>query len=660
MWTFFFGFPKMEYRPPQQPMQASRGTIGQVWSKRRGARGLTAALCLWLPLLSSADVAPDQAIVSLKSATLDLMQAQAAAPEAPGSFSIYVGNKEPSLLLDEIQVWIDNAAPQRYEFSDREARALHRNGLHRLLLVSLVPGMHHFRADFAARYADAPPDHLRVAGVLERSVSTTAQPAMLELELVKGSLIGKPDLQFHQLQPAAGSGAAPDSFVPGSADDPRLRAAAFLTDTDRPLAAAAALFLLRAQNPGMVLSADYSLRLADALNAFGLSQRAQSLYQQAGGSLPADGATAQSYADYNRGVALLRDGSIAEGGAQLAAVASGKGDDEEAAALRDKANLTLGYMQLRNHTGANAVALFSSVRSFGADANAALLGLGWALLAPSGNGQNAGPPHSSDPQAPLQRIPVLLQPTLTGDIATLRRHQPYSLKQASPQEEQAVRRALVPWLELIGRDPLDPAVQEGMIAIPYALNHIGAYQEAEDRFMRAVKLLEAADAQLDAAMQRVNAGQMIQALDTRDAAGNGWPWWLAAYPKEHWWLADDPRDPMAAPDTFYIQHLMAGDSFHAALWDFHDLRLLDDAIESMQGAAGADNLRARVAAATTGQGKLLQDLALAELQQEKRHTRMYLGEARFALAHMNELPPPPTAAVAVRPAPAGALPGAMR
>jgi hypothetical protein len=151
------------------------------------------------------------------------------------------------------------------------------------------------------------------------------------------------------------------------------------------------------------------------------------------------------------------------------------------------------------------------------------------------------------------------------------------------------------------------------------------------------------------AKQRVNGGQMIQALDTREAANNGWPWWLAAYPREHWWLADDPKDPLGAPETFYLQHLMADDVFRAALQDFHDLRLMSDTLQGMSGDAAAAGLQSQVAAATAAQAQLLQKLAIAELEREQRRTRLYLGEARFALAHMNEPPPPPTVpAVAAR------------
>jgi hypothetical protein len=198
-----------------------------------------------------------------------------------------------------------------------------------------------------------------------------------------------------------------------------------------------------------------------------------------------------------------------------------------------------------------------------------------------------------------------------------------------------LRKALVPWLELVGGDPIDPAVQEGMLAIPYALNHVGAYEEARERYLRAMKLLQAVDTQLEAAKQRVASGRMIQTLDVREAANNGWPWWLAVYPKEHWWLADDPHDPLAAPETFYLQHLMSDVAFRDALQDFHDLRLMSDALDHVDGGR-ASGLQARIAAATAAQSGLLQNLATAELNREQRYTHLYLGEAHFALAHMNE------------------------
>jgi hypothetical protein len=596
-----------------------------------GAAALCAAL-LCLP----AQAADEAGGSALKAATLELMQAQARPADGAGTLTLYAGSRDPAMLLDDLRVSIDRGAQQRYEYSDQEALALHQGGLHRFLLAALAPGKHHLRADFAARYADSAPDHGRAAGTLEQDFDSGAQPLYLEVELVKGSYIGKPQIELHTFS-AAGEGAAPgagapDLFQPGGGNDPRLRYAAFLTASEHPLPALGELYALR-REPGMAPSEEYTAQLAAAQAAFGL-----------GPAAPADGGTAQNadplaqaYASYNQGVALLREGREPEGAALLEAVAAGKGADEESAGLRDQANLVLGYAQLRRHTGAAAVAIFSRVRSPGPCSNAALLGLGWALLAPSGNGTDAAAPPDPDGQQPFRRTPVLLQPQLTGDIALLKKHEPYQPRPASKEEEQVLRHALVPWTELIGRDPLDPAVQEGVIAIPYALNHIGSYDEARDYLKRALGLLEAVNGQLDQAMQRVRDGRMIQALDRREAPNRGWAWWIAAYPREHWWLADDPREPLAAPDTFYLQHLMAQDDFRAAMQDYHDLRLLGDALDGLDGGAA---LRPRLEAASAAQAALLQRLALAELERVQKQTRMYLGDARFAMAHANEPPPP--------------------
>jgi hypothetical protein len=607
-------------------MPVGNRDAGRVWR----AAALCGAALLALPAWAD-DVA------ALKAATLELMQAQARPADTAGTLSLYAGSRDPVMLLDELRLSIDRGPQRRYEYSDVEAQALHQGGLHRFALMPLAPGTHHLRADFAARYADFGPDHGRAAGTLEQDITVEAQPLIVELELVKGSYLGKPELQFHLLKAASGEGpATADVFTPGGAADPRLRSAAFLTAAERPLPALAELYALR-REPGVSLADDYAAQLAAAQASFGLGGAAP-VPAGTGKDANAD-ALAQAYANYNQGAALLRAGD-AGGTALLEAAATAKGTDEESAGLRDHASLVLGYAQLRNHTGAAAVPLFSRVRSPGPCSNAALLGLGWALLAPGGNGMAAETPPAEGSGQPFRRIPVLLQPQLTGDIAALKRSEPYQLHQASKEEEQALRRALVPWTELIGRDPLDPAVQEGMLAIPYALIHIGSYDEARDYLKRAVRLLDAADVQLGQAVQRVRDGGMIQALDQREAASRGWAWWIAAYPREHWWLADDPREPLAAPENFYLQHLMAQDDFRAAMDDWHDLRLLGDALDGLDGGAA---LRPRLDAAAAAQAALLQRLGLAELEREQRHTRMYLGDASFALAHANEPPPPPSA-----------------
>jgi len=83
---------------------------------------------------------------------------------------------------------------------------------------------------------------------------------------------------------------------------------------------------------------------------------AQGQYDQAAALLdgwkgPADW---QAYARFNLGVALLRSGKTAQGEQQLDAVGQLAGDSEELLALRDKANLALGYILLQNKDAARA------------------------------------------------------------------------------------------------------------------------------------------------------------------------------------------------------------------------------------------------------------------------------------------------------------------
>ena len=656
---------------------------------------------LALPVCASAGEAATPPIAALKGAALDLLRAQPVSPA--GGLELYIGNTDESLLLRQLTVWIDDAPPLRYDYSDREALALHQGGLHRFAMPALAPGPHRLRADFAARYADAPPDYWRAAGSVERKLTLDATPQLLELELVNGSYIGKPELQVHVLKPAEAA-SAPDSFVRGAAADPQLREAVYLTASDRPLEAALELLRLQAQ-AGTAMPPDWQLRLAQALQAYGVDDRAQDTYQQAlaagdarlqgeahlglaelqldAGQLAAAQQNAEAitpagpkelqmrardlqarialaqgdqakalalagqadsapliYSRYNLGVALLKSGEAAQGRALLEGIAAGSGGDDETAALRDKINVALGYEQLRQRSGSNAVPLFSRVRSPSPYTAAALLGIGWAMLAPSNKSPAAetadfAAQRAAHPQAPYARVPVLLQPALTDDVASWRRAQPFKLGTASPQEEQALRRALVPWVELTGRDPLDPAVQEGATALPYALLHIGADDEAQEYFQRAIRLLEAADVQLDAAQQRIRGGSLTQALQRAGAPNDDRTWWLAVFPHEHWWLADDPHQPLEAPDLFYLEHLMGDGPFRQTMQDYHDLWALDGALA---GANGAGPLRARIAAAQTALGARLQNLALEDLQREQRQVRMYQGEARFALAHLNEPP----------------------
>lgn len=103
----------------------------------------------------------------------------------------------------------------------------------------------------------------------------------------------------------------------------------------------------------------------------------------------------RDYVIYNQGLAALQQGKLESAISSLSNMGEpAKGlmggslsswmspfqqsDDEEVLALRDRANLTLGYSYLQNEKPAEAATAFQLVRVDSLDTQAALLGYGWA------------------------------------------------------------------------------------------------------------------------------------------------------------------------------------------------------------------------------------------------------------------------------------------
>ena len=118
------------------------------------------------------------------------------------------------------------------------------------------------------------------------------------------------------------------------------------------------------------------------------------------------------YGRYNLGVALVKAGETAKGITLLEKIGRTPVKGEELTALRDKANVALGFSYLQDGWPELARTHLERVRLDGLMSNKALLGMGWA----------------------------------------------YS---ARDQQEKA----LVHWDELKGRDLLDAAVQESLMAV---------------------------------------------------------------------------------------------------------------------------------------------------------------------------------------------------
>jgi len=150
----------------------------------------------------------------------------------------------------------------------------------------------------------------------------------------------------------------------------------------------------------------------------------------------------------------------------------------EMLALRDRANLALGFAYLQANKPDKALPILQRVRLNGPYSNKALLGVGWA-------------------QAAL------------GDY----------------------KGALVPWLTLRGRNLLDAAVQESYLAVPYAYAKLNANAQAAENYEDALRSFALEGHSLDESVQRIRDGKMLDALLSGDQETRyGWFWQLQSLP----------------------------------------------------------------------------------------------------------------------------------
>ena len=211
------------------------------------------------------------------------------------------------------------------------------------------------------------------------------------------------------------------------------------------------------------------------------------------------------YSRYNLGVALVRLDRIAEGTALLDAVGQLEPRNEEMAGLRDKANVALGYAWLQADRPELARPALQRVRLSGPFSTKALLGVGW-----------------------------------------------------SDSAEEHYRRALVPWMELRRRNLLDPAVQESLLAVPYALAKLDANKQAADYYLDAIEAFHEEIGRLDQSIASIKSGELLTAVLAQDSSNKmGWYWQL-----------DDLPD---APETRYLYELMASHRFQEGLKNYRDL-----------------------------------------------------------------------------------------
>jgi len=186
-----------------------------------------------------------------------------------------------------------------------------------------------------------------------------------------------------------------------------------------------------------------------------------------------------AYARFNLGVALIRQNRLAEADQFLTTVGTAEATTPEMTALKDRANLALGFAYLQAKQPAPARTALERVRLNGPYSNKALLGTGWADAA-------------------------------LGDYKS----------------------ALAPWLELRDRNLLDAAVQESYLAVPYAYGQLSANAQSADYYENAVEQFNAEDSRLNDAIGRIRDGKMLEEALAADKEGHyGWFWQLKDVPE---------------------------------------------------------------------------------------------------------------------------------
>ncbi len=228
------------------------------------------------------------------------------------------------------------------------------------------------------------------------------------------------------------------------------------------------------------------------------------------------------YAKFNIGVALVRLGQIEAGARVLDEV--GQLDPENPAfdALRDKANVALGYAWLQASRPVEAKPSLQRVRLNGPFSNKALLGVGW-----------------------------------------------------SDAEASDYRAALAPWFALRDRSMLDSAVQESLLAVPYAFAQLGADKQAADHYVDAIDAFNSEIVRLTSSIESIENGDLITRLlgEREDVANetSGWYWRLDQIPD--------------SVESRYLYELLASNRFQEGLKNYRDLlqvnRNLDRWVESL-------------------------------------------------------------------------------
>lgn len=312
------------------------------------------------------------------------------------------------------------------------------------------------------------------------------------------------------------------------------------------------------------------------------------------------------YSRFNLAVAQIRGGKLEQGLHLLkqTSLIDVQPRNAETRALIDKINQAIGYLYLQQEQADLARGYLEQVRIKGPYSNMALLGAGWAS--------------------------TMLQ---------------------------QYKRALVPWLELRGRDIREVPVQESMLSVPYAFEQLGAFGQAAEYYQQAIDAYQQEQGLLAQSIQQIESDGMQNVLAQMDIRS-----------EQNWLRNIRTLDDQSA--TRYIRQLMDDDLYFNMMNNYREARFIKlnaenrrEQINRMTGemldklkvkqadasgeaeeqvkfvsimAAGlfkrADSLILNADREIDRQLEKMKRRALHLLQQRKERLDVYLVQARLALA----------------------------
>ncbi|QWV92903.1 hypothetical protein KP004_17285 [Geomonas oryzisoli] len=300
------------------------------------------------------------------------------------------------------------------------------------------------------------------------------------------------------------AGRAIRAVVEGKVDEPQRNAAIYRLARlyfrkDQPREALQAMERIRGEVPQRIRD-DVEFLRAQVLMANGRPEEASRILKELLGAKGLEG-----FAGYNMGIALMQQGKEQDGRQQLDRAGLVANLDSTSQAIRDKSNLVLGYKLLDENKGAEAKLVLDRVRLSGPFSNRALLGSGWA---DANQGQ--------------------------------------------------FERALVPWSILATREVTDPAVQEALLAMPFAYGKLKVYGKAAVLYGQALASFGKEIDKLGQSIVSVQEGKFLKALEREELRQD--PDWVVKL-----------RTLPQAPETYYLLELMASNDFQESLKNYLDL-----------------------------------------------------------------------------------------